>query len=165
MLRRVLDDRGRIFGKINIVDLLVLVIIVAIVAFAGVRFSGGGTAETVPVKVTLVDSSVDKALVAGMQNKGTLRDGGGNVIGQVESIQVAPSMQEMLTNDGQYKSFASSSKSDVTFVVKANGTVSESTVHIGSLAVRVGEEVRIVGPGYEAQTRVANVIWGAEALK
>jgi hypothetical protein len=165
MLRRVLDDRGRIFGKVNIVDLLVLVVIAAIVVFAGVRLSGGATVQTVPVKVTFVDSWVENTLVGGMQTKGTLRDAGGNVIGQVESIEVAASIQELLTNDGQYKTFASPSKSNVAFVVKANGTVSDSTVHIGSLAVRVGEEVHIVGPGYEAQTTVANVVWGAEALK
>ena len=57
VLSRILDDRGRIFGKVNIVDLVVLVVIVAIVVFAAVRLTGGGAVDTVPVKVTFVDSS------------------------------------------------------------------------------------------------------------
>jgi hypothetical protein len=165
MLGRIFDDRGRLFGKVNIVDLIVLVAVVAIVVFAAVRLAGGGAVETVPVKVTFVEFRVDQALVAGMQGKGTARDTGGNVLGEVQSVQVAPSIEELLTNDGEFKAFASSTTSDVTFVVLGQGTVSDSTVHIGRLSARVGSEVRIIGPGYEAQTTIANVVWGAEALK
>ena len=164
-MRRVLDDRGRLFGKVNIVDLVVLVVIVAIVVFAAVRLTGGGAVETVPVKVTFVESRVDQALVAGLQGKGTVRDTGGNVIGKVQSVQVTPTIDELLTTDGQFKAFASSTRSDVTFVVLGDGTVSDSTAHIGRLAARVGADVRLIGPGYEAQTVIANVVWGAEALK
>ncbi|MBU5434709.1 DUF4330 domain-containing protein [Pseudoflavonifractor sp. MSJ-37] len=39
-----LDEKGRLFGKINIVDLLVLVLVVAIAAVAAIRLMGkGGT--------------------------------------------------------------------------------------------------------------------------
>jgi hypothetical protein len=164
-LRRVLDDRGRLFGKVNIVDLIVLVVIVAIVVFAAVRLTGGGAVATVPVKVTFVEAKVDQALVAGLQGKGTVRDTGGNVIGEVQSVQVTPSIEELLTTEGEFKAFPSSTKSTVTFVVLGQGTVTDSTAHIGRLAARVGAEVRLIGPGYEAQTTIANVVWGAEALK
>ena len=164
-MRRVLDDRGRLFGKVNIVDLVVLVVIMAIVVFAAVRLTGGGAVETVRVKVIFVDSRVDQALVAGLQGKGTVRDTGGNVIGEVQSVQVTPSIEELLTTAGEFRAFASSTKSDVTFVVLGDGTVSDSTAHIGRLAARVGAQVRLIGPGYEAQTTIANVVWGAEALK
>ena len=33
-MARILDERGRIFGKVNIVDILVLLVIVAVVVFA-----------------------------------------------------------------------------------------------------------------------------------
>jgi hypothetical protein len=165
MLSRILDDRGRLFGKVNIVDLVVLVAIVAIVVFAAVRFTGGGTVETVAVKVTFIEVKVDQALVAGLLGKGTVRDTGGNVIGEVQSVQVAPSIEELLTTEGELKAFASSTKSDVMFVVMGQGTVSDATAHIGRLAARVGADVRLIGPGYEAETTIANVVWGAEALK
>jgi hypothetical protein len=164
-LSRVLDDRGRLFGKVNIVDLIVLVVIVAIVVFAAVRLTGGGAVATEPVKVTFLDKRVDQAFVAGLQGKGTIRDTAGNVIGVLQSVQVTPTADEMLTTDGQLKLFTSSTKSDVTFVVMCQGTITDSTAHIGSLAARVGADVRIVGPGYEAQTTISNVVWGAEASK
>jgi len=33
-----LDEKGRLFGKINIVDLLIIVVIVAAIAFIGIKF-------------------------------------------------------------------------------------------------------------------------------
>lgn len=164
-MSRFLDDRGRLLGKVNIVDLVVLLVIVAVVVFAAVRLTSGGRVETVPVKVVFVEFRVDQTLVAGLQGRGTVRDTGGNVIGEVQSVQVAPSTNELLTTQGEFKTFASSTKSDVTFVVTGTGTVSDSTVHVGRLAARVGAAVHLVGPGYEAETTIANVVWGAEALK
>ena len=35
-----LDEKGRLFGKINIVDLLVLILVVAIVAVLGLKLLG-----------------------------------------------------------------------------------------------------------------------------
>ncbi len=83
----------------------------------------------------------------------------------VQSVQVAPSMEEFLTTEGEFKTFASATHSDLTYVVLGEGTVSDSTVHIGRIAARVGTQVKLFGPGYEAQTTIAKVVWGAEALK
>jgi hypothetical protein len=164
-LSRILDDRGRIFGKVNIVDIVVLAVILAIVVFAAVRLSGDGAGATVPVRVTFVQTEVDNAQVPGLQAKGTIKDAAGNVIGELSSVRATPTLEDLLTTDGQYKAFPSTLMSDVTFVVSAQGTLSDSTVRIGKLAARVGSDVRIVGPGYEAETTIANVVWGPEALK
>jgi hypothetical protein len=165
VLRRVLDDRGRLFGRVNIIDLVVLVVILAVVVFAAVRLTDGGSVETVPVRVTFVDRGVHQSLVAGLQSKGTVRDQGGNVIGEVQSVEATPSIEEFLTTEGVLKVFTSATQSDVTFVVVGQGTVSDSSVHIGRLAARVGADVKLIGPGYEAQTTITNIVWGAEALK
>ncbi len=160
ILSRLLDDRGRLFGKVNIVDIIVLVVIVAIVVFAAVRLTGGGTVATVPVKVTFLDKRVDASFVPAAEATQTIRDAAGNVIGVVQSVDITPSVEELVTPDGQLKTFASSTKKDVAYVVMCQGTITDSTAHIGSLAARVGADVRIVGPGYEAQTTISAVVWG-----
>ena len=165
VLSRVLDDRGRLFGKVNIVDLVVLVVIVALVAFAAIRLWGGGSVETVPVKVSFVAGKVDRALVPGFRSTGTVTDLGGNVIGQLQSVTAAPTMEEFVTPDGQLEAFASTTHSDVTFVVLGEGTVSDSTVYVGRLAARVGADLKLLGPGFEVQTKIVSVSSGAEASK
>ena len=164
-MSRFLDDRGRLFGRVNIVDLVVLAVIVAIVVFAAVRFTGGGAVETVPVKITFIQFRAQQSLVPGLQGKGTITDSGGNVIGDVLSVQATPSIDEILTQQGEYKRFSSSTRSDVTFVVLGKGTISGSSVHVGSMTARVGGDALLIGPGYEARTVISKVVWGAEALK
>jgi hypothetical protein len=112
-----------------------------------------------------LQTNVDNSRVAGLPAKGTIKDAAGNVIGDLLSVHATPTLEDLLTTDGQYKAFRSTLRSDVTFVVRGQGTVSDSTVHIGNLPARVGASVRIVGPGYEALTTIANVVWGPEALK
>ena len=36
---KLIDEKGKLFGKLNIVDLVVVVLIVAIIAAVGVRFT------------------------------------------------------------------------------------------------------------------------------
>ena len=49
-MSRFLDERGRIFGKVNVVDILVLLVIVAVIVFAVMRLTGSSSV-TVPVAV------------------------------------------------------------------------------------------------------------------
>ena len=55
--------------------------------------------------------------------------------------------------------------SDVSIVVLGNGRVSGSTVRIGSVPMRVGKKVTLVGTGYEVQTVIMGVVWGDQAAK
>ena len=85
-MSRFLDERGRIFGKVNVVDILVLLVIIAVVVFAVVRFTGASS-ETVPLKVTYTVEEVRQATVDAIQEtvevNGTVRDDGGTVLGKV----------------------------------------------------------------------------------
>lgn len=40
---KILDEKGKLFGKINIVDLLVIVLILVVAVVLGMKFLGGGT--------------------------------------------------------------------------------------------------------------------------
>lgn len=163
-MSRFLDERGRIFGRVNVVDILVFLVIVAVVVFAVLRVSGGSS-ETVPVKVTYAVEGVREATVNALEAKGTVRDDGGTVLGTVEGVTSSPTLEEFLTPDGQLKAFESPIYKTVNIVVLGQGQVSGSTVRIGSLPLRVGKKVTLVGTGYEVQTVIMDVIWGADAVK
>ena len=50
-----IDDKGRLFGKLNLLDLIIVLIIIAVLAFGGWYFTKGGTggAETLTVDYTV----------------------------------------------------------------------------------------------------------------
>ena len=163
-MSRFLDDRGRLFGKVNIVDLIVLLVIIAVVVFAVVRMTGSSS-KTVPVRVTYVVEAVRQATVSALQAKGTVTDDGGTGLGKVQDVVVTPTLVEVPTSDGGLKAVESPVFSDVSIVVLGNGRVSGSTVRIGSVPMRVGKKVTLVGTGYEVQTVIMGVVWGDEAAE
>lgn len=161
-MSRILDDRGRLFGKVNIVDLLVLLVIIAVVVFAVVRMTGGSS-KTVPVKVTYVVEAVRQATVDALQAKGDVTDEGSTYLGEVKDVVVTPTLVEVPTADGELKAVESPVFRDVSIVVRGEGRVSGSTVRIGSVPMRVGKKVTLIGTGYEVQTVIMDVAWGDEA--
>jgi hypothetical protein len=167
-MSRFLDERGRIFGKVNVVDLLVLLVIVAVVAFAAVRMTGGSS-KPIPVKVTYTVEEVRQAtvdvLTDALQSRATVRDDGGTVLGKVVDVVPTPTVEESMTAEGEVKAVNSPVFSDVDIVVQGEGRQSGSTVRIGSVPIRVGKKVTLVGTKFEVQTVIMGVISGEEALK
>jgi hypothetical protein len=163
-MTRFLDSRGRLFGRVNIVDLVVLLVLVAVVVFVAMRFTTESP-ETVPVQVTYLVKSVDVRSVEALRVTGPITDTGGASLGTVESVEVTPTVVELVTPEGDLQTFDSAINRDALIVATGSGQVSGSTVHIGRTVVRVGAIVTLVGPGYEAQARIVNVVWGAEAVK
>ena len=79
-----LDDRGRLFGRVNILDILVLLLIVALGAFAFTRVhETSGTAFT--LRTTLRADKLRYPPVEQIRVGQSVRDDSGNVQGKVES--------------------------------------------------------------------------------
>ena len=103
-MSRLLDERGRIFGVVNVVDVIVLLLIIAVVAFAVVRTSGS-TSKTVPIDVTYRVEEVRQAtvdqLLGAVQVKATVRDDGGTLLGTVVKATATPTREEWPNAQGQ----------------------------------------------------------------
>jgi len=159
-MSRFLDARGRIFGKVNIVDLIVLLVIVAVVVFAVVRTTGGSS-TTFPVEITYTVEEVRDATVQAIQAAvevgATARDDSGTVLGKVVKATVRPTREEFLTPAGELKAFDSPVFSDVDILIKGDARISNSTYRIGSVPMRVGKKVNLVGPRFEVQTIIMRV--------
>jgi hypothetical protein len=165
-MSRFLDERGRIFGKVNVVDLLVLLVIAAVVVFAVVRMTGSSS-EPIPVRVTYTVEEVRQATVNALTDAlragGIVRDDGGTVLGEVVDVVPRPTKEEFPGADGEPKAWDSPVFSDVDIVVLGEGRMSNSTVRIGSVPMRVGKKVTLVGTGFEVQTVIMHVVSGQEA--
>ena len=167
-MSRFLDERGRIFGKVNIVDILVLLVIVAVVVFAVVRVSGGGT-NTIPVKVTFTVEAVRSDDVAAIEVKwqpgGTVSNDTGTVLGTLETITTNATREEFFNSKDVLQKVDSLIYSDVVVVVSGQGQASSGVVRIGTVAVNIGDKVIISSHGCNKQAVVGDVLWGPEALK
>ena len=163
-MSRFIDERGRIFGKVNVVDILVLLIIVAVVILAAVRFKDASV-DTVPVRITLSLERARQATVDALDVKGTVTDDGGTVLGQVQDVTVTPTKEQFMTQADELKAFDSPIFSDVMIAVLGEGVVSGSSVRVGGVPIRVGKRITLLGPGFEIQTTILDAVWGEEAVQ
>jgi hypothetical protein len=163
-MSRLLDERGRILGKVNIVDVIVLLVIIAVVVFAVVRMTGGSS-ETIPVEVRYTVEEVRRAtvdaLLGAVPTEATVRDDGGTKLGTVQSVTPRATKEEVPTPEGELKAFDSPVFFDVDIVVRGDAVLAGSTYRIGSVPMRVGKKVTLVGAGFEVQT----VIFGVHVVE
>ena len=162
-MSRFIDERGRIFGKVNVVDILVLLVIVAVIVFAVSRMAGDAE-DAVPVTVEFtveqVRDATSDAITAELERKGAVSNDGGTLLGHIEKVSVAPTPVEYLNPvSGELERFGSPVFKNVTVVVQGKGDVSNRSVSIGGVALKVGKRVTLVGPTYEVISTVTGVAY------
>ncbi len=159
-MSRIIDERGRIFGKVNVVDILVFLVIVAVIVFAITRLTGSSS-QKVPVsvqyKVEQVREATVDAITATVEAGGRVTDEAGTVLGEVVNIEVSPTVEEYMTPQGELKEFESPIFKDILITVSGQATVTGRTARIGSVQLRVGKPVTLIGHRYEVKSTIFRV--------
>lgn len=147
-----LDEKGRLFGKINIVDLLVLVLVVVIAVVVGLKVLGkngvlpgaeGGSAKiTYTVQVNGVYPDVYENLKQYVEQEGgdQMMASGNMLSGYVVGVKSVPHDNSVSLNSatGALTLPLSEHLLDLTFTVEAT-VPNRSTNEIGTQEVRIGK--------------------------
>jgi len=131
----IMDRNGKIFGKINIIDLFVIIAILAAVIGFGARFLTIA-AENVKEKVQFsyvvqvdgvrsytVDALVKKGLVTDSKTK--------SIVGEIVNVEYKPFEESMLTASGERVTVEVPESYSVYVTVKSEGKESESGYFVG----------------------------------
>jgi hypothetical protein len=159
-MSRVIDERGRIFGKVSIVDILVFLVIVALIVFAVTRLTGT-VSQKVPVTaeytVERVLAPTVDAIAATVEAGGQVTNEAGTVLGCVTAFESRPTVGEYITPQGELRAFESPIYKNLVLTVEGEGIVTERTVRIGSVQLRVGKPVTLIGHRYEVKSTITRV--------
>jgi hypothetical protein len=145
-MSRFLDERGRLFGKVNVVDFLVLLAVIALIVFAVGRIERPSS-STLPVQVTFRAQQVRQVTAAKLlAAHGTLKNDSGTILGKVVKVSAQPSQEEVLNRlTGKLEVQSSPLYQDVDIVISAHAVSPGGPYRIGSVAISVGGKVTIVG--------------------
>ena len=162
-----IDEKGRLFGKINIVDLLVILVVVIAAAVLGMKFlrpgsstntAGGATAVTYTVVVENVRpevyENVQKYVPSTLMASGELLDG------QVVAVTAVPHMENVVLNteSGTQLVQVEQKNLDLTFTVECN-VLNTITTEIGTQEVRVGKTHIVKTDKFELVGVVSDCSW------
>ena len=149
----IIDKKGKLFGKLNIIDLIAIILIVAVVALLGTKLMGGqGTGlagEGQPVVYTVKVSGVEEEVYEFIQNeleKGPCQLTASNQMldGYVTKVEgtvvedATATVQEFPTIGVTGVDYAEAGTYDLVFTIEA--TVKDNlTSELGSQEIRVGK--------------------------
>ena len=171
-----MDEKGRLFGKINIVDLLVILVVIVGAVFVGLKLTGhggvlpGSSGGKTPVTYTVLVENVEPEVyenIKGYVERGdaTLMASGELLDGQVVDVSAEPHVQSATlgTVSNTLVLPIGEGKLDLTFTIKCN-VVNATTTEIGTQEVRIGKTHIVKTNRFElANGVVLNCTWGDDA--
>lgn len=144
---KLIDEKGKLFGKVNVVDLIVIIIIIGIVGAVGYRLTssrvnvGGGNPVTTEDKycyVTLYSSLVVPEISKQLNVGDKLVANSKYTDAEIVSIDEKPAAYVSTNSDGEAVLSEHPIWKDVTVVVKEKIDPSNVILKVGNQEARVG---------------------------
>jgi hypothetical protein len=159
---KILDDRSRLFGIVNPVDLVAVIALIAVaLVVANVLF--GVKAPTVrsssgTVRATIFAGALRGWVPDSIKIGDPMNRKGGAAMGKVVAVKTAPSINEIPTATGMLNETRSKIFTDVYITIEGPGNITATSANIQDEQVRSNQEIDIQTPMFEATRAKINGI-------
>ena len=164
---KIINEKGKLFGLINLVDLFVLIAVIAVVAGVGYKLVAPKVAEAVSPQVTMTTvlrvRGATPFLVEELQREGNdqvgkkLVSGNEYVDAEIKSLTVEDYVQQIPTADGRIANALDPSKKDVVIIVESQVRKDTPAPKIGTQEVRAGRTFIIKTNNFETTANIDSV--------
>lgn len=145
---KIIDSKGKLFGKINIVDLLVVLALIVLVCSAIIKFDKAEnhmTSDKV-IEYTMKISQVRQPTIDALNKnlKSIKNFENEKELGEITDIKMSKAKELVHLNDGTYKEVYLEDKYDLMLTVKVEGTETEDNYYtLSGQKIIVGENLSI----------------------
>jgi|GEM_PF-400446 len=145
---RIIDEKGRFFGTINIIDLIVLAVLaLALFLFAGRMLPGtdeGASGLEKAMKYTVKVEEVSMYTVDEANAGDAVFDyETGSNIGVISGVSHTPHMEYVVDKNNQAVAIESLDKYDLFITIEADFVETEKTLMVGDMIAAVGRKVLV----------------------
>ncbi|UOO38588.1 DUF4330 domain-containing protein [Oscillospiraceae bacterium CM] len=136
-MKKIIDENGRLFGKVSIIDFFVLLIVLVIVAALVVKFNlldvTRQGADLKPVTYTVAVNGVRQYSVDSLKPGDVLFDkgNGGNAVGTITAVDYKPAVTASEKIDGSLVNGSYEGYFDVILTIKTDGIVTDGRTFSG----------------------------------
>lgn len=141
-----IDEKGRLFGKVNIVDLIIVLIIIAAGAFIGMKLFGpeSTVANTENVRITLFCEETPTFVADQLEAGSEAWDSENQVtLGKLVDWTLGDSQSAVTDANGNVVEIARSGYNSVKLIVEGTGVVSSRGVTIGGILYANGQSASV----------------------
>lgn len=145
----IIDNKGRLFGIINIIDLLIVLIVLGAVGgvfVKGMKNNIGPVAQTRPVIIKFESiHDVKQEQAEAIKENETIRDEKGVVLGRLVAKELLPRTDYIQTADGRWVLAEKPGLFMVRLTIEANAVVTEDSIKISGNDYPAGMTVAVKG--------------------
>lgn len=155
-----IDEKGRLFGKVNLVDLIIILIVIAAVVFLGVKFLGpeSTTANTQEAIVSFYCEEAPDYVADQLQAGDVVWDSGDNVnIGTVKDWSITDSVSYYYAENGETVQASKTGYCAVTLRCDAEGVIGEHGITINGTLYGVGHTLTIYAGEAKLYLKVSGI--------
>lgn len=145
---KIIDSKGKLFGKVNIIDLAVIIVAVVLVLSAMIKFDRAEkqmTSDKV-IEYTLKIKQIRQPTIDALNEEFTeiKETDTEKVLGDITDIEITPAQELVKLNDGSYKIVELKEVYDALLTIRVQGTETEDNyyTHTGKKLI-VGEKITI----------------------
>lgn len=165
-MKKIIDSDGKLFGKINIIDLLIIVLVIVLGLSATKKLDETAAKMNTDktIQYTVQIEQVRQPTVDALNKKtdGLLDHETKKAIGDIVDIEVSKAEESLLLNDGTYKNVILDDKYDVELTMRVLGTETEDNYYtLEGKALIVGAGINV----YNEYANVSGIITEIEVLK
>lgn len=154
-----IDNKGKVFGLINVIDLLVILLIVAVVGrFTLKQKQKSAGAVTKSIEVVLHVKEVRDATADVVKVGDIVKETKSNaVLGKISDVKVQPSETLVETADGRVVVYPNPVFKDMYITLIGSGSAGENAIVLGSNEIRVGTALQLKTNLYSVTTTVMDI--------
>jgi hypothetical protein len=149
---KLIDEKGKLFGKINIIDIAILLIIIGVGFFAVEYFlpskDKGAVNRKINYEIELLQSTREFAdmVKLGDEIRESIK---GDYLGKIVKTEIRPSsIITANTQEGRFIKTELPSMYDVIITLEADGLETEKSITAENQEIKVGKRVFVKGKGY-----------------
>lgn len=162
---KIINEKGKLFGLVNIVDLVVLIAIIAVFAGVGVKIFAPAVKDIASPNVQMTTllhvRGATPSLVAELERNDQtgkqLVSGNEFVDATIESIEIGDYVQQVITADGRIVDALDPSKKDIYLVIQSTVSKGTPTPKIGTQEVRAGRSFIVKTNDFEITANIDSV--------
>lgn len=156
---RLIDEKGKFLGLVNIVDLLVLAAVLLVIGGAVYKIKGQDSAQNAPatVKVTVLVPAVRPEMLTNVQVGDKMVSGSNFTNVVIKDFKIQPAFMVISNSDGRRVEAVDPFLKDVIFTLEGTTVISSATINLGGQDIRSNKDYYVKSLLYEFKGQVINV--------
>ncbi|MBQ3053498.1 MAG: DUF4330 domain-containing protein [Clostridia bacterium] len=157
----IIDKEGRLFGKINIIDAVIILVIILSASILGVRFLGGKSRETQYITKNYIAkvASIKPSSAEYIKEGDLFYDDEGSFMGKVVQVNLTPAKEIETKADGQYVLLENPSRVDVYITIEGEGCYNNQDFYLdGKVSLLVGADRFLCSDKIEMDSTIYKIL-------